>query len=71
MTSMYFKPDSVYKLTNEQRQWFGDRMDESHTGRVIVPSHLYKKFRKIVDNEFLSNEQIKDYLIEYCYQSQY
>jgi hypothetical protein len=47
--------------------WFGDRMHESHTGRVLVPSHCYAKFRKLADNEFLSNQQIKDWLIDNVY----
>lgn len=51
------------ELTKEQINWFGDRMDENSKGAVLVPSYLYKKFRKIADNEFLSNDQIKTYLI--------
>ncbi len=61
--------DVNFVLTEDQKDWFGNRMDESHTGRVIVPSYLYKKFRKIADNDFLSNEDIKCYLIDKCYNS--
>lgn len=56
-----------YDLTKEQKAWFGDRMTESHTGRVLIPSYLYKKFRKVVDNECVPNDEIKDYLIKHCY----
>lgn len=56
-----------FKLTREQFDWFGDRMTESHTGRVLVPSHCYSKFRKIIDNEFISNGDIKCYLIDNVY----
>jgi len=56
-----------FKLTRAQYEWFGDRMTESHTGRVSAPSYCYNKFRKIIDNEFLSNEEIKCYLIDYVY----
>lgn len=54
-------------LTEEQKKWFGDRMSESHTGRVLVPTYLCTKFRKITDNENLSNEEIKSFLIDHCY----
>ena len=47
--------------------WFRDRVHESHTGRVLVPSHCYTKFRELVDNEFLSNQQIKSWLIDNVY----
>jgi hypothetical protein len=54
-------------LSAQDLRWFGDRMHESHTGRVIVPSHCYVKFRKITDNEFISNQEIKDWLITNVY----
>jgi hypothetical protein len=47
--------------------WFGDRMHPSHTGRVLIPSHCYARFRKIIDNEFISNQEIKDWLISNVY----
>ena len=50
-----------------QLLWFGNRMHESHTGRVLIPSHCYAKFRKIIDNEFISNQDIKDWLIDNVY----
>jgi hypothetical protein len=54
-------------LTEEQKVWFGNRMTESPTGRIIVPTRLYDKFRKITDNEFLKNHEIKCWLIDNCY----
>lgn len=56
-----------FLLTEEQKSWFGDRMHESSTGRVIVPSYLYNKFRKIVGNELLSNDRVKSWLISNVY----
>ena len=50
-----------------QLLWFGNRINESHTGRVLIPSHCYAKFRKITDNEFISNQEIKDWLIDNVY----
>ena len=54
-------------LDDEQKSWFGARMSESHTGRVIVPSYLYVKFKKIVGDEHLKNEHIKIWLIDNVY----
>ena len=54
-------------LTEDQKNWLGDRMTESHTGRVSVPPYVCEKFRKITNREFLTNEQVKDYLIQYVY----
>lgn len=59
--------DNPNILTKEQKEWFGNRMDESQTGRVRVPTYLYDKFRKITANEFYTNSQIKSWLIEHCY----
>ena len=55
------------KLTEEQKDWFGDRMTEGSTGSVKVPTHLYNKFRKIFGDECISNDHIKTYLINNCY----
>jgi hypothetical protein len=59
--------DINFKLTDEQKDWFAERMDENASGRVLVPSYLYTKFRKLAENEFISNSDIKNYLIECCY----
>lgn len=56
-----------FKLTPVQIDWFGNRLHESASGKVIVPSHCYKKFKKIADNEFLSNQDIKTWLIDNVY----
>lgn len=54
-------------LTDEQKRWFGDRISESQTGRVLIPSYLYAKFKKITVNEHLDNESIKCWLIDNVY----
>ena len=54
-------------LTKEQKEWFSDRMEESHTGRLLIPSYLYAKFRKIVEEPDLSNIDIFVYFRDYCY----
>jgi hypothetical protein len=56
-----------FKLTEDQKDWFGNRMTEGNTGSVKVPSHLYNKFRKIYGDELLSKNLIKTYLIDNCY----
>ena len=61
--------EGIIDLTEDQKEWFGDRMDESAAGRVLIPTRLYDKFRKIQDNEFLGNELIKCYLIDNVYNS--
>lgn len=59
--------EKEFKLTEEQKKWFGDRMHEGPTGRVIVPSHLYAKYRKLSGREFMPNHAIKTILIDQCY----
>jgi len=54
-------------LTDEQKDWFGERLKESNSGQVSAPSHLIKKFRKIVGDENLSSMAIRCYLIDHCY----
>ena len=56
-----------FELTEEQKDWFGNRMDEGRSGAVKVPTYLYDKYRKISDNEFIKNSDIKDILIRQCY----
>lgn len=56
-----------FKLTEDQKDWFGNRMTEGSTGSIKVPTHLYNKFRKIYENDLTSNEDIKTYLIDNCY----
>lgn len=54
-------------LTEEEKDWFGDRMSEGRSGAIRVPTYLYVKFKKITDNEFLKNNDIKCWLIDNCY----
>lgn len=54
-------------LTPEQKDWFGERLNETASGQVTAPSYLVKKFRKIVGDEELSSMAIRCYLIDYCY----
>ena len=56
-----------FRLTEEQKDWFGERISESRTGRVIVPSYLCDKYRKLSDRPDLSNEAVKSILIDECY----
>jgi hypothetical protein len=59
--------DTKFELNEEQKSWFGNRLNEGATGRVAVPSHLYPKFREIYGNELLSKNEIKSYLLRHCY----
>ena len=56
-----------FEWTEELKNWFGDRMDESATGAVTVPSHLYTKYRKLAENPLIPNHEIKSILIRRCY----
>lgn len=54
-------------LTEDQKDWFGNRMDESSTGRVLVPTRLYKKFRDATGVSNATNHEIKCWLIDNVY----
>jgi hypothetical protein len=54
-------------LTNEQKKWFGERMSENDRGRVIIPNYLYIKFKKITEQDELTNTDIKYWLIDNVY----
>lgn len=54
-------------LTVDEKEWFGERMYESITGRIMMPSYLYKKFKKITGLNKASNMCIKCYLIDEVY----
>lgn len=56
-----------YTLTNDQKKWFGERMSENDQGRVIVPNYLYIKFKKITEQDELTNTDIKYWLIDNVY----
>jgi hypothetical protein len=56
------------ELTNEQKDWFAERMDEGPTGIVSVPSYLIKKYRKLMHlGGSVSDGIIKSRLIAECY----
>lgn len=40
-----------YDLSTEQIEWFAERLDESPTGRVIVPTYVLNKFRRLTGSE--------------------
>ena len=50
------------KLTADELNWFGDRMNESHTGRVLVPKYLRTKLIKMAIKP-MSDDEAKDFLI--------
>ena len=54
-------------LTKDEKDWFGDRMDESHTGRILIPKRLYEKFRNITGASTATNAEIKCWLIDNAY----
>ena len=54
-------------LLPSEINWFGDRITESHSGRVLIPSHCYTKFRRIIGDEFLTNIEVKCWLIDNIY----
>lgn len=58
---------TIEYLTEAQKIWFGDRMTENASGRVIIPTHLCEKFKKIADNPFMDNSEIRCWLIDHCY----
>lgn len=56
-----------FYLSYEERSYFGNRMTESSTGAVQVPTRLYEKFRNITGLGFAKNHEIKEFLIRNCY----
>lgn len=54
-------------LTREQKIWFGERMGENDKGRVIIPSHCYVKLKKLANNQSLTNNAMKTWLIDNVY----
>lgn len=59
------------ELTKEQKNWFGERMNENERGRVIVPNHCYIKFKKLIGDSNLTNTDIKSWLIDNIYNDKY
>lgn len=62
-----YSQNSDFQLTQEQKDWFGDRMTEGATGAVRVPTYLIKKLKKMADMEDMPNDIAKNYLIDKCY----
>lgn len=54
-------------LSQEEIEWFGDRMNEGASGAVRVPTRLYDKFRKITGLDYAKNHEIKEFLITNAY----
>lgn len=56
-----------FKLTEDEKDWFGNRMSEGESGAVTVPTHLLNKLRKLTNQPNISNQVAKSYLIDKCY----
>jgi hypothetical protein len=52
------------KMSREQSDWFLERLTEGRTGRIIVKSHLVKKWRKISGNYTDDNARIRFAIID-------
>jgi hypothetical protein len=61
------KTVSEFQLTEQQKDWFGERMRESRSGRVIIPTYLFDKYRKLADDPTIPNHKVKCILIDQCY----
>lgn len=57
----------VVLLSDDELDWFGDRMGEGASGAVRVPTRLYDKFRKLTGIEYAKNHEIKEFLITNAY----
>lgn len=55
------------KLSNEQKEWFAQRMTESRSGNVLVPSHLINKYKKLAGDTTIPSWEVKSTLIDQCY----
>ena len=47
----------------EKLEWICERIETSHTGRVIIKNNLVKKYRDIINNHFDPNWMIKNKMI--------
>lgn len=54
-------------LTEEELRYFAERCDENASGRIIVSSHLIKKYRKLTGNIADSNAIIRSRIIDSIY----
>lgn len=48
------------QITDEEAEWYADRVEETRTGRIIVKASCVRKFRKLHDDELSTNERIRD-----------
>ncbi len=55
------------KISEEDKIWFSERIYTSGTGRIIVPTYLLNKYRKLTEDYKNPNEIIKSRLINDCY----
>ena len=58
-----------FKLSKEEKLWFDQRMEENQRGKVIVQNYCYVKFKKLANNNSLTNNEIKTWLINNVYNS--
>jgi hypothetical protein len=47
------------KLTQEQKDYLIDRCDESASGRILVPTHIIKKYREYTGDMLNCNAVIR------------
>lgn len=50
----------------EVAKWFADRIDESHSGRLIIKTHVLNKFRKFSGDYETGNAVIKSKIAVFC-----
>lgn len=50
------------KIENE-KNWITERIETSHTGRIIIRQNLVKKYRKIIGDYHSPNWKIRDIMI--------
>lgn len=55
-----------YKLSEEERLWFGERIKESPSGRLIISTSLVNKYRRLACDFYTSTPVIKDKIIRQC-----
>lgn len=51
-------------LTKDQVEWFVERIDESDTGRLIISTHLVNKYKKIIDEPLMTNDEARHELLD-------
>lgn len=56
-----------FELTEELKEWFAKRMSETASGRVQVTTAAYNKYKRLAENDCISNGEIKCILIDEVY----